>query len=74
MDDCDNAFARCIMTTEVVEVHTRPDKKSPVLATFKGGGFVYIRDRINNWDFLVSKRPAYRDNNYLYALPEGHEE
>jgi hypothetical protein len=55
LDDCDNAFTRWVIEAARVEAHSRPNKKAPVVAVFRGGGgcTIFFRNRVAKWDFMV---------------------
>jgi hypothetical protein len=51
------------MASQRVEVHSRPNIKSPVIATLKGGGPVYVTDNIPyKWDFVVLACPLVKND------------
>jgi hypothetical protein len=66
-DDCDRWFTRCIITDTRVEVHSRPNKKSPVIAVFNGGP-VWIGDNVRKWDFIGSSCPLVQNDDGTLSI------
>jgi hypothetical protein len=61
MDDCYRGGYRCIITAEKVEVHSRPNGKSPVVTTFKPKTDAYVRivdaTPDHKWGFVMTACP-----------------
>ncbi|WP_156435095.1 hypothetical protein [Bradyrhizobium lablabi] len=62
--DLDCNKGRCDIMAATVEAHSRPDKKSPVVATLKGGTTAaLVQDNVPyKWNFIVLNCSAVRND------------
>ena len=72
--DLDCNKSRCDIGAATVDAHSRPDKKSPVVATFKGGTTAaLVQDNVPyKWSFVVLSCPVVwnYDDGSLSCKPE----